>query len=170
MKSHAEACPGSRALCKHLEEALRSAIPDVQTAHKKGVCSFFQPGRNRVAYLFHSGRTSQVLVYLRGDPTIRPIDPGGTDSEGKVPSDSKDDEALNEGNAPTNDSPIPPKSSSKSKDKEEKASESDLAPKKKAAEGGCSMTTTASSSSTNAGLLAIALGAALVASSRRRKR
>jgi hypothetical protein len=96
-------------------------------------------------------------------------DPGGTDSEGKIPTDgSEDDDILSEGNAPSSDGPIPPKSASR-KEKEEKATEADLAPKKKAAEDGCSASGSSYPSSTT-GLIGLAAAAALIASSRKKKK
>lgn len=77
MTVHSTASSGSRALCERLEEALRSSIPKIESVHGQYICGFFQPGRNRFAYVYHNRDEHQIKVYFRGDSTVPPSDSSG---------------------------------------------------------------------------------------------
>jgi hypothetical protein len=67
MSDHGSASDGSKIICEKLFNALRKRIPKLQRAETKKWCAFFEPGKNRFAYLSHRKTSSGVQIWCAGD-------------------------------------------------------------------------------------------------------
>ena len=67
MSAHSEASFDSQNLCRKLFEALFLYIPKLQIKQTKQWGAFFEPGRNRFAYISHRKQLPRIEVWCAGD-------------------------------------------------------------------------------------------------------